>query len=127
VQDLRKKRDDERQKQLRWREEHRNALLHHAASSDTDPLPRRPHDPPPPPPPPPGAPASPGAGAMSPDASLYGPEPGRQQSRRQKQWRHVRIYTGLTYLTNSRNFSALTLLVGWQEGHPACKKLSGHF
>ena len=27
-------------------------------------------------------------------------------------WRHVA-------------FSALTLLVGWQEGHPACKKLSG--
>jgi len=22
-------------------------------------------------------------------------------------------------------FSALTLFVGWQEGHPACKKLSG--
>jgi len=22
-------------------------------------------------------------------------------------------------------FSALTLLVGWQEGHPACEKLSG--
>ena len=22
-------------------------------------------------------------------------------------------------------FSALTLSVGWQEGHPACKKLSG--
>jgi len=22
-------------------------------------------------------------------------------------------------------FSALKLLVGWQEGHPACKKLSG--
>jgi len=22
-------------------------------------------------------------------------------------------------------FSALTLLVGWQEGHPACKKMSG--
>jgi len=22
-------------------------------------------------------------------------------------------------------FSALTLLVGWQEGHPACKKLCG--
>ena len=22
-------------------------------------------------------------------------------------------------------FSASTLLVGWQEGHPACKKLSG--
>jgi len=26
-------------------------------------------------------------------------------------------------LTNA--FSALTLLFGWQEGHPACKKLSG--
>ena len=24
-------------------------------------------------------------------------------------------------------FSALTLLVGWQEGHPGCKKLSGGF
>ena len=23
------------------------------------------------------------------------------------------------------SFSALTLLVGWQKGHPACKKLSG--
>jgi len=23
------------------------------------------------------------------------------------------------------SFSALTLLVGWQEGHPACKKPSG--
>jgi len=22
-------------------------------------------------------------------------------------------------------FSALTLLIGWQEGHPVCKKLSG--
>jgi len=22
-------------------------------------------------------------------------------------------------------FSALTILIGWQEGHPACKKLSG--
>jgi len=27
--------------------------------------------------------------------------------------------------TNVTAFSALTLLVGWQEGHPACKKLSG--
>jgi len=26
---------------------------------------------------------------------------------------------------NDFAFSALTLLVGWQEGHPACKKLSG--
>jgi len=25
---------------------------------------------------------------------------------------------------NVGGFSALTLLVGWQEGHPACKKLS---
>jgi len=24
-------------------------------------------------------------------------------------------------------FSALMLLVGWQEGHPACKKLSGGY
>jgi len=23
------------------------------------------------------------------------------------------------------SFSALTLLVGWQEGHPACKKMTG--
>ena len=30
---------------------------------------------------------------------------------------------GITWQTNA--FSALTLLVGWQEGHPACKKLSG--
>ena len=29
------------------------------------------------------------------------------------------------YLGISCSFSALTLLVGWQEGHPACKKLSG--
>jgi len=27
--------------------------------------------------------------------------------------------------TNDFAFSALTLLVGWQEGHLACKKLSG--
>jgi len=27
--------------------------------------------------------------------------------------------------TNQIPFSVLTLLVGWQEGHPACKKLSG--
>ena len=26
---------------------------------------------------------------------------------------------------NINAFSALTLLVGWQEGHPACKKQSG--
>jgi len=29
------------------------------------------------------------------------------------------------YCRQQLAFSALTLLVGWQEGHPACKKLSG--
>jgi len=29
------------------------------------------------------------------------------------------------HFTDSFHFSALTLLVGRQEGHPACKKLSG--
>jgi len=29
----------------------------------------------------------------------------------------------IIYCVNA--FSALTLLVGWQEGHPACKNLSG--
>ena len=28
-------------------------------------------------------------------------------------------------ITTTLAFSALMLLVGWQEGHPACKKLSG--
>ena len=33
----------------------------------------------------------------------------------------------ILFLANDRfqSFSALTLLVGRQEGHPACKKLSG--
>jgi len=38
------------------------------------------------------------------------------------------IYTKqvLTELQNSKNtFSALTLLVGWQEGHMACKNSGG--
>ena len=34
----------------------------------------------------------------------------------------ILIQTGFTFLCS---FSALTLLVGRQEGHPACKKLSG--
>jgi len=34
----------------------------------------------------------------------------------------ARVYC-LVLLTHA--FSALTLLVGWQDGHPACKKLSG--
>jgi len=31
----------------------------------------------------------------------------------------------LLVLVKNKTFSALTLLVGRQEGHPACKKLSG--
>jgi len=33
------------------------------------------------------------------------------------------FYISALYVTIA--FSALMLLVGWQEGHPACKKLSG--
>jgi len=29
------------------------------------------------------------------------------------------------FITFDVTFSAFTLLIGWQEGHPACKKLSG--
>jgi len=32
------------------------------------------------------------------------------------------LYVYCLYITA---FTALTLLVGWQEGHPACRKLSG--
>jgi len=38
------------------------------------------------------------------------------------------LFLCLSYLTREANtivFSALTLLVGWQEGHPACKKWDG--
>jgi len=39
---------------------------------------------------------------------------------------HVDCFgAGLYIMTVLCAFSALTLLVGWQEGHPACKKLSG--
>ena len=31
----------------------------------------------------------------------------------------------LPLLLSAYSFSALMLSVGWQEGHPACKKLSG--
>jgi len=34
-------------------------------------------------------------------------------------------YSGVILVEKASAFSALTLLVGWQEGHPACKKLSG--
>ena len=36
-------------------------------------------------------------------------------------WRYINLYVCM-YVSA---FSALMLLVGWQEGHPACKKLSG--
>jgi len=34
-------------------------------------------------------------------------------------------YSFYSYILQVIAFSALTLLVGWQEGHPVCKKLSG--
>ena len=38
---------------------------------------------------------------------------------------HTKINIVCCYLGNTFAFSALTLLVGRQEGHPACKKQSG--
>ena len=40
---------------------------------------------------------------------------------------HVRLYIvpAFSGIHSVSAFSALTLLVGWQEGHPACRKLSG--
>jgi len=97
LKDLRKKRDEERQKQLRWREEHRNALLQGKVagrdSSDTGPdslPPGPPGDPPPGPSSgPPGGPA-PTFDSGGRTRALYGVEPGRERSYRQKQWRQVR-------------------------------------
>ena len=37
----------------------------------------------------------------------------------------LKIYFKLHFIHNVNAFSALTLLVGRQEGHPACKKQSG--
>jgi len=34
-------------------------------------------------------------------------------------------YSSILFFLLSFAFSALMLLVGWQEGHPTCKKLSG--
>jgi len=34
-------------------------------------------------------------------------------------------FRNLNLLTRVLTFSVLTLLVGWQEEHPTCKKLSG--
>ena len=44
-----------------------------------------------------------------------------------KRWNKYYSYTYYYYYYSGRPtaFSALTLLVGRQEGHPACKKLSG--
>jgi len=38
---------------------------------------------------------------------------------------HAAIGLEYNHLLLWSAFSALMLLVGWQEGHPACKKLSG--
>jgi len=35
------------------------------------------------------------------------------------------LIIGLQTFKKNHKVSALTLLVGWQEGHPACKKVSG--
>jgi len=37
----------------------------------------------------------------------------------------ITVLVLLSFTSSIIAFSALTLLVGWQEGHPACKKLSG--
>jgi len=43
------------------------------------------------------------------------------------QWEHnsQNCTSFLTRFCSVNSFCALTLLVGWQKGHPACKKLSG--
>jgi len=38
---------------------------------------------------------------------------------------YVNRQINVSLLSTNNAFSALTLLAGWQEGHPACKKLSG--
>ena len=40
-------------------------------------------------------------------------------------WELVLSKVNSSSSSNNMAFSALMLLVGWQEGHPACKKLSG--
>ena len=40
-------------------------------------------------------------------------------------WELVLSKVNSSSSSNNMAFSALTLLVGWQEGHPACKKQSG--
>jgi len=44
----------------------------------------------------------------------------------QKLWGIIKFLFHILFLLQlTFAFSALMLLVGWQEGHPACKKLSG--
>ena len=126
VKDLRKKRDDERQKQLRWREEHRNALLQgHVIDRDSsdnggDSLPG------PPGPPPPPAPSSATGGpptsidSLGRTRALYDIEPGHQQAFRQKQWRQVT----LILLINIGNVCVLTLC---QDSHKKSYRLTHAF
>jgi len=42
-----------------------------------------------------------------------------------KAMKNLTIQNSFCFLVLVFAFSALTLLVGWQEGHPACKKLRG--
>ena len=42
-----------------------------------------------------------------------------------KSWRNNKNWSVLLSFFAGIALSALTLLVGWQEGHPACKKMSG--
>ena len=48
-----------------------------------------------------------------------------QEKFRAKGKKHFTAPCTLSDAISALAFSALTLLVGWQEGHPACKKLSG--
>jgi len=40
-------------------------------------------------------------------------------------WRQLSYHISRVLAAKLFAFSALTLLVGWQEGHPACKKYGG--
>jgi len=51
--------------------------------------------------------------------------PGKQAVKRCGSSSSSMHHTCMHYIHEICAFSALTLLVGWQEGHPACKKLSG--
>jgi len=38
-----------------------------------------------------------------------------------RQWQHAVCNSVFAFITHTHTYSALTLLIGWQEGHPACK------